>query len=515
MRRASDYPRRVRILLLTLVVALAAAPAAAAKRKPVFKVTVDARQTDHRIPRSFLGVSQEYRLIERMTGNARTGVNPVSTGLFAELSRFGGGSPVVRVGGGSTDDAWWNPQRRPPPPGVYLDLRESLVNGLRDFLATTGSKAILGVNLAANDPALMTEWAWVARSVIPRANLAAFEIGNEPDYYPRRTYKDANGNVVPTRGPGWGPAAYREELGRFLDAMKAAVPDVPLAGPAVAPEQAWLSSLPALLRRHGDSLGLVTLHRYPLSACPGSPRPTTATLLGRPAFASASASIAASVRQARRAGLRVRLGETNSAFCGGTPGVSNSFAAALWSIDWMFLMAALGVDGVNFHASSPNSWPFGFYIAPGGRQAGGAAPLFYGMLAFAEATANRGRLIRSAYYAKRPRKRSAQIYSWGIWDGKERKVRVLITNKERFLGGTAVVRIPRARGRATLKRLTAPSAAAQSGIRWGGQAVAAPTFDGRLEGTPRVRRVSGGRRDRFRIKLPAVSAALLTVKVRR
>ena len=39
----------------------------------------------------------------------------------------------------------------------------------------------------------------------------------------------------------------------------------------------------------------------------------------------------------------------NSASCKGTPGVSDTFASALWALDALFNMASVGVDGVNFH----------------------------------------------------------------------------------------------------------------------------------------------------------------------
>lgn len=46
--------------------------------------------------------------------------------------------------------------------------------------------------------------------------------------------------------------------------------------------------------------------------------------------------------------------ETNTASCGGFPGISNSFAAALWGIDYGLQMASIGFTGANVHVGGQN-----------------------------------------------------------------------------------------------------------------------------------------------------------------
>src|SRR5439155_7730428 len=48
-------------------------------------------------------------------------------------------------------------------------------------------------------------------------------------------------------------------------------------------------------------------------------------------------------------GLRFRLEETNSFFHGGAKDVSDSFASALWALDYMHWWAFQGAAGLNFH----------------------------------------------------------------------------------------------------------------------------------------------------------------------
>lgn len=46
--------------------------------------------------------------------------------------------------------------------------------------------------------------------------------------------------------------------------------------------------------------------------------------------------------------------ETNTASCGGFPGISDSFGAALWSADLAFQLAAANFSQVLFHVGGQN-----------------------------------------------------------------------------------------------------------------------------------------------------------------
>src|SRR5437762_9529395 len=85
------------------------------------------------------------------------------------------------------------------------------------------------------------------------------------------------------------------------------------------------------------------------------------------------------VPAARTVGLPYRLEEVNSYFNGGAPEASNTFAAALWGLEFMYWWAAHDAAGLNFHTgdrvsmngevSAPRyatftSAPAGFAIRP-------------------------------------------------------------------------------------------------------------------------------------------------------
>jgi hypothetical protein len=81
--------------------------------------------------------------------------------------------------------------------------------------------------------------------------------------------------------------------------------------------------------------------------------------------------------------------ETNTASCSGFPGLSDSFGAALWSLDWAMTMATNGVTGALFHVGGQNSYYNPFTPPPTNQTKFGiewtVGPPYYAALAMAEA----------------------------------------------------------------------------------------------------------------------------------
>jgi hypothetical protein len=206
---------------------------------------------------------------------------------------------------------------------------------------------------------------------------------------------------------------------------------------------------------------MVTAHRYPLSQCssPFSPRyPTIPRVLSERASAGMARSVRPAVVLAHRAGLKFRLTEMNSVTCGGAPGVSNTFATALWAPDALFELLRARVDGVNIHVR-PDAFNAPFPLAGDRVQ---IRPLFYGMVMFARALGPRARLLP----AHVTRHRGVHVKVWAVRVA-GRAVRVLVINK----GSQAAnvdLRLP-VRGAATVERLSAPSVAARTGVTLAGQ----------------------------------------------
>lgn len=56
-------------------------------------------------------------------------------------------------------------------------------------------------------------------------------------------------------------------------------------------------------------------------------------------------------REAQAIGKPMLMFETNTASCGGFPGISNSYGSALWGMDYGLTMAASNFSGAMFHVS--------------------------------------------------------------------------------------------------------------------------------------------------------------------
>jgi hypothetical protein len=256
--------------------------------------------------------------------------SPDNRGLIA-LFRQLGPNGVLRIGGNTSDFMLWQPYRpdtawpvlrdwrgKPVPP---LTLKPESLAPLAKFLRATGWKLVFGVNLKIDLPAMAIELARAVRDAVGD-DLLAVQVGNEPNNY-FKTY-----------------AEYRARWQRTADALRRALPGLPIAGPDTGANTDWVLDFareadahPAFLSRH--------YYRG------GAPHGSIGELLAADRdFYAEVASICA------QSALPFRLTEANSYYLGGQLGVSNTLAAALWGGDFMLAMAARGVAGINFHGGS-------------------------------------------------------------------------------------------------------------------------------------------------------------------
>jgi hypothetical protein len=147
------------------------------------------------------------------------------------------------------------------------------------------------------------------------------------------------------RLPGWDISGWREQLDAYLHAIAQDGRGVPIAAPDAStgvPQLRWLRAVPVSRMR------LLTDHFYPLTSCNYS-RPTISELLARATRQSEDAMLARLKAMTHAAGTPLRIDETNNVSCHGEAGVSDSFASALWAVDWIVRAMRAGVSGVNFH----------------------------------------------------------------------------------------------------------------------------------------------------------------------
>ncbi|MBV9819561.1 MAG: hypothetical protein JOZ07_14605 [Solirubrobacterales bacterium] len=500
--------RRRRIVALLTVLASLGGGTAIARASVVTAAVSDVPVT-RPLPSGFLGLALEYNTIPTWFGSGQT-VDPVLERLIRNLDPVG--RPVLRVGGQSTDRTWWPVRGMARPLGVTYDLTPSWTAIAHRFAQAMDLRMMLGVNLEADRTRISQVEAAQLLDGVGRPYVDSLQIGNEPDLYPvvpwyrslhghpEPWYGDA-GTPVYSRGRSYSPAGFTAEFARTLRVM----PRVAIAGPETS-RVPWMAAFSRLLTPASPVRALTT-HAYPLINCvtdPASPQyPSVPNLLSLTASRNLlGGGLRSYVGVAHRAGASFRVDEMGSISCNGRPGVSDTMASALWSLDALFSLARAGVDGVNLH-TYPNSVNSLFNIARSG--AGWEAtvrPLYYGALLFAEAAPEGSQLLRVA---------SGDPKVVRIWAtrGSDNSVRVLLINDSLSGGASIALRAPAGYGSepGAIESLLASSAYAQD-VTLGGQSFGTTTT-GAL-GAP-VPQTVAPRAGSYEMTLPSASATLLTL----
>ena len=365
--------------------------AATAAQADTIAASVSGTPAGPPLPDGFLGVSFEFRALHQYTGADPRSVDPVMVNLLKGLAP--GSAPSVRIGGNSTDATWWPIRGVVPPGAIYYSLSPGWLRTAQALAADLRTKMILGINLAAGQPAIAAAEARAYLQGIGRRYIQALEIGNEPDLYGVFPwYRDRRGHLYRSRNHRYALPDYTQEYRRFSQVL----PHVALAGPAVSGPD-WMRRLSSFIAR-APRLGMVTYHRYPLRACTTDSSqasfPTIPHLLADSASAGLASALAPFVSVAHRHHLGFRLTEVNTASCQGLAGVSDTFASALWSLNTMFNLARQGVDGVNFHMLPGSHYEL---FSPAqdatGTWSAVVHPEYYGLYLFAQAFPVGARLV--------------------------------------------------------------------------------------------------------------------------
>jgi len=137
------------------------------------------------------------------------------------------------------------------------------------------------------------------------------------------------------------PASYLRAFDAYARAIARVAPGIPLLGPALALPRQHLGWITTLLDGPHPGLRVITVHRYPYSACaaPGQlTYPTIARLLSNQATTGMAATVRSAGQLASHAGLPLRVTELNSVTCGGTLGVSKEAPVGFTAIRLHFAL---------------------------------------------------------------------------------------------------------------------------------------------------------------------------------
>ncbi len=460
-------------------------------------VTVSPRARSMAVPKSYLGISTEYWGIDHFGR-----FMPDFERMLSLVSVPGNGPFVLRIGGDSADHSLLEFNNPLAPAGIF-DVRAPWFHRVSTLVDALHARLIFDLNLVTDTPVMASRWAHAAMTELPRGSLMDYEIGNEPDLYSHRYWASVFspiGVLVRDLPLTVTPSSYVKLFGTYAGVLSKISPHVGMAGPVVAYPELALNWISTLLKGDHPGLRLVTAHEYPYSGCVTPVSPLYATIgqvLSNDASAEAADDVRPAVVLAHRARFPFRLTEFNSVTCGGKPGVSNTFATALWAPDALFEMMRIGADGVNVHVRA--------YAVNGAFGLGPEAivphPLLYGLILFARMLGSGARLLELGLAAPS----SLNVKAWAVRVG-ARDLRVLVINKSPR-AVRAVMHLP-ATAPATVERLLAPSVRATTGERLAGQYLG--THENWL-GAPShetVRSLAG----RYALTVPATSAALVRVQ---
>ena len=448
-------------------------------------VAIDARHPGGPVPRSFNGLSFELTSLREIARLWRRG------NMVALLRSLGPG--VLRFGGASADTRIaWTDRETPLPPWASAALEASDLRELKRLADRSGWRVLLTIGLAHFDARAAAREAAAAKAALG-SSLAGFELGNEPDSYAEHGLR-----TLPWRFP-----KYAGEARSYWQAIAKAAPNVPLLGPDASGSRVFKRWGPGEARRLRPAE--LTAHHYPLG-CLQLPAPTIESLLSAHTRGLEAISVRRFMAVSHASAIPFRLDEANTVSCGGAPGISDTFASALWATDYIARAMAAGMAGINLHGNPANCAGYAPLCAPTPERllsgALRAQPEWYALL------------LDRALIGDRPVRAIVSEQGRGNLDltalqsGGGRLHLVVVDDDPLEDAPTALsLHVGRRFGAASLLALTAPSPAARSGVKLGDRTVAG---DGRWD-QPAVVPQSPNHGGTVKVQLPPSSAMLITL----
>ncbi|KAH9476922.1 Beta-glucuronidase [Psilocybe cubensis] len=392
---------------------------------------------------SFMGFSVEMSVVNQVVGRNASFLEVPFLNLMANLQARVG-RINVRIGGNTQEtatlvestadgkilekdyDGVTNPTQTPP-----LVFTPELLYMLANVSSHVNVRWFLGVPF--NDTAHPRLAIVEQGHAILGDYLIGLQLGNEPDLYA------AHGH----RPQGYSEQDYFNDFGVMVAAMKSdqAIPDYVrklLVGPSIqvlwSPEQIWATGY---IDAYNEELAFLSVERYPSDNCAVAfplnggtvhdPQQTFPDYLTHNSAANLVQSYIPSTVLAQQKGKEFLMFETNSASCGGFPGISDSFGAALWGVDYAMQMAAVNFSGALFHVGGQSVTYNPFTPPPTNESVfhkWSVGPIYYTSLVVAEAL---GPSNTSQVMFLEANNNNSLTPAYGIWEH-GRLARVLMVN---------------------------------------------------------------------------------------
>ncbi|KAJ7624758.1 glycoside hydrolase family 79 protein [Roridomyces roridus] len=352
---------------------------------------------------SFIGFSIEMSVTNQVLGNNSTLIQVPFLNLMANIQQRAG-SVMVRVGGNTQESAVLvdtldngrileknltgvTGTTQTPP----LDYTRDLLYLMRNISSFVNVHWFLGVPWFVTTP---FDTAIVrASDEILGDYLLGLQAGNEPDFYTLHGH----------RGGTYGPNDYLGEFSDFINQISSDGSDdtgrarTVLIGPNLAsfawtPQEQWDTGF---VDQFADNLAFLAVEKYPADNCAlmfntggeiVDPQTELPKYLTHQAPKNIVTRYLNDTAYAQTKNKPFLMFETNTASCGGFLGISDSFTAALWGIDYVLTMAHSNFSGAMFHLGGQNV----FYNVPPPTNESSfhqwtVGPLYYSALVMAEA----------------------------------------------------------------------------------------------------------------------------------
>ncbi|KAJ9663459.1 hypothetical protein H2201_005667 [Coniosporium apollinis] len=352
------------------------------------RITVDGKPTGASgpIPEAFVSFSIEFAFFPDFT-SSKAQPNVFSNNLLENIWELSGTKPFIRVGGKThTSVKGTVVLERSRDYPTILSVGPSYFDSHSIF---SNTKYIHGFNLGKNGTTArqsLLATVPLACKALGNGKLLYWEFSNEPDLFKT----SAQGAVRPR---DWDEQDYVNEWlagSRAIgNAMRRACPEMAsdaafkwiapsFAGPDndLDPVIAWNSGL----NRDGI-IGQISMHNYIADA--SKPGVTLAGMLLN--HTTTTTSITRQLNTARllaKPDLPLILGEANSLSNQGAPGLSNTFGAALWSLDFNLYCASQDIKRVFMHQGTDYRYSAWQPISTS-KITKGTKPPYYGSIAVA------------------------------------------------------------------------------------------------------------------------------------
>ena len=353
MNRAIDpMLTRRKFLATTACTVIAARLHAQGQSKVRVALNIPSEATGPHMPVDFVGLSYEVQQLADPTF-----FSAQNSGLIREFRALSS-TGVLRLGGNTSEFAYWKPKPDSPEPehpsirevtgepkARYYAVTPEAARNLSEFLQATGWTCVYGIGMGTNTPARAAEEAaFVAETLGNR--LQYFQIGNEADLFDRHL-----------RDPKtWSAKMYLEEWLPLARAIAARVPAAKFGMPDVASKISWLTEIADQWPSIQAPPHVTTLsHHYYFGGPATNPDVSIPNLLKPATMQKVQNTANIATAAGSKIGAHVRMTEGNTCYRGGKPGVSDVFAAALWSADYSLQLASNGYSGVNLHGGTGKS----------------------------------------------------------------------------------------------------------------------------------------------------------------